>query len=477
MITLMEAVSRQWSVPLDYILFIEYNWDMKNQFTEDTISAVATPIGNGGVSIIRISGHEAFIIIDKIFSHQNLVPGKIYHGEIKENNEKIDDVIVLPFKAPNSYTGEDVIEIQCHGGIHITNKILEMTINMGARLAEKGEYTKRAFLNGKMDLSQAEAVLDLIKAPTKKFALAGAKNLFGKLSFEISQIRQGIIDLLSKIVAAVDFPEDVKEPEYSYIETELQKLIDKINYILSFSNSSNVFRQGIKIVLAGRPNVGKSSLFNTLLNSERAIVTEIAGTTRDVIRETLDIEGIPVTIIDTAGIRDDENINKVEAIGIDYSKKYLDEADLVLFLYDLSIGFCDEDNEIFNYISDKNCIKIGTKSDLAVINNLNKNIDNSVNISVKTGENIELLKEKIKRSVVSQNLTEVEFITNQRQQKCLEKTKQALIDAQEACKRFELQDLISIDIKSALMFISEVSGEVITDDILNNIFDNFCIGK
>ena len=444
---------------------------MINSMT-DTISAIATPVGNGGVSIIRISGNNAFDIIDKMFSHKNLKDKTIYHGWIIDNNEKIDEVIVLPFKAPNSYTGEDVIEIQCHGGVHITNKILNLTIKNGARYAEKGEYTKRAFLNHKMDLSQAEAVLDLIHAGSEKFAVSSAKNLFGKLSIEVGEIRKEIMDLLSKIIAAVDFPEDVKEPEYSFIEESIEKIIERINYILSFAKSSNIYRQGIKIVLAGRPNVGKSSLFNALLNLERAIVTDIAGTTRDVIQETLDIDGIAATIVDTAGIRDDENINKVEAIGIDYSKKYVQDADVVLFLYDLNDGYTKEDDEIFKTIKDKNYIKVATKSDLT-----NKKDECSICISLKTGENLSILKEKIKKAVISQNLTEVEFITNQRQQNALEETKNSLINALIAAQNREIQDLISIDIKSALMYISEVSGEVITDDILNNIFDNFCIGK
>ncbi len=445
---------------------------MQNGYMTDTISAIATPIGSGGVSIIRISGAKAFEIIDKLFSVKNIVPNRIYHGNIIENGEKLDDVIVLPFKSPNSYTGEDVIEIQCHGGVYITNKILDLTIKSGARLAQKGEYTKRAFLNGKMDLSQAEAVLDLIQAPTEKFASSTAKNLFGKLSLEISNIRHEIMELLSKIVAAVDFPEDVKEPEYSYIENTIENILEKINKILSFSKSSNVFRQGVKIVLAGRPNVGKSSLFNALLNLDRAIVTDIAGTTRDCLQETLDIDGIPVTIIDTAGIREGENINKVEAIGIDYSKKYQQEADLILFLYALNDGFTQEDERIFETIKDKNYIKIAAKSDLT-----NNKDESSVCISLKTGDNLDILKEKIKASVINQNLTEVEFITNKRQQKCLEETKNALINALIGAQNRQIQDLISIDVKSALMFISEVSGEVVTDEILNNIFDNFCIGK
>ena len=445
---------------------------MKDIYGSDTIAAIATPIGNGGVSIIKISGSEAFSVIDKIFTSQNLTAGKIYHGRILENGEKIDEVIVLPFKKPKSYTGEDVIEIQCHGGINITKKILDIVIRQGVRYAEKGEFTKRAFLNGKMDLSQAEAVLDLIHAGTEKFAAQSAKNLFGKLSIEVGKIRQQIMDLLSRIIAAVDFPEDVAEPEYEYIEKTIEEILSKINYILGFSNSSNIYRQGIKIVLAGRPNVGKSSLFNELLNLERAIVTDIAGTTRDVIQETIDIDGIPATIIDTAGIRDCENINKVEAIGIDYSKKYVQEADVVLFLYDLHEGFTAEDKEIFEYVKDKNYIKIAAKSDLT-----DRRDSDAVCISLKTGDNLDILRNKIKNAVISKDLTEVEFITNQRQQKCLEETKNSLINALIAANNREIQDLISIDIKTALMFISEVSGEVITDDILNNIFDNFCIGK
>ena len=445
---------------------------MINQFTLDTISAIATPVGNGGVSIVRISGSKAFEIIDKMFSSKNLTAGKIYHGWVMENGENLDEVIVLPFKAPNSYTGEDIIEIQCHGGMHITNKILDLTIQNGARYAEKGEFTKRAFLNHKMDLSQAEAVLDLIHARTEKFAVSSAKNLFGKLSIEVGKIRQEIMELLSRIISAVDFPEDVVEPEYSYIEQTIENILEKINHILSFSKSSNIYRQGIKIVLAGRPNVGKSSLFNALLNLERAIVTDIAGTTRDVIQETLDIDGIAATIIDTAGIREDENINKVEAIGIDFSKKYVQEADVVLFLYDLNDGFTKEDKEIFDTVQEKAFIKVATKCDLTTDKD-----PEAICISLKTGENLPQLKAQIKSIVMKQNLTEVEFITNQRQQKCLEETKNSLINALIAAQNGEIQDLISIDVKSALMFISEVSGEVITDDILTNIFDNFCIGK
>lgn len=445
---------------------------MSLKYELDTISAIATPLGTGGVGIIRISGDKSFNIINKIFSNKNIKPGIISHGWILDQKDLIDEVIVLPFKIPNSYTGEDVIEIQCHGGLNVVKKILELTLKNGARMAEKGEFTKRAFLNRKLDLSQAEAVLDLIHAKTVDFAKKSAGNLSGKLSGEISKIKDKIFNLYSIIIAAVDFPEDVKEPEYDFLKEKIVDIINKINEILKFSQTSNILRQGIKITIAGRPNVGKSSLFNCLLNLERAIVTDIAGTTRDVIQETLDINGVPCTIIDTAGIRSDENIDKVESIGINYTKKSIDDSDLVLFLFDAKAGMKEEDEEIFSLIKNKPFIKIASKSDLS-----NHEYDDSINISTKTLKNIESLKKDISNKICNTNFAETEFVTNQRQQECLENAKIALNQAIEGVNNQEIQDLISIDIKTALMHISEISGEVITDEVLNNIFDNFCIGK
>lgn len=437
-----------------------------------TISAIATPLGVGGVGIVRVSGNQSFEIIKNIFSNKNIIPGKILHGWIKENDNFIDEVVVLPFKNPHSYTGEDTIEIQCHGGINIVRKILELTLKNGARLAERGEFTKRAFLNKKLDLSQAEAVLDLINAKTVNFAVKSAKNLSGKLSMEINKIRDELFNLYSIIIAAVDFPEDVREPEYYLLEEKIKVILKEIIRILSFSKSSNILRQGIKIAIVGRPNVGKSSLFNVLLNLDRAIVTDIAGTTRDVLQESLDIDGVAATIIDTAGIRECENLDTVESIGIDYTKKCIEDSDVVLFLFDAKDGFTKEDEEIFELIQEKPYIKIASKIDL-----IEEKIGDCLSISTKTGENIELLKNKIKNIVTENNDLETEFVTNQRQQECLNKSKESLEQALAAVKMNEIQDLISIDVKSALMFISEISGEVITDDVLNNIFDNFCIGK
>lgn len=447
---------------------------MNINYEFETITAIATPLGMGGVGIVRISGDKAFEIAKKIFSG-SITKGKICHGWIVDNDKKIDEVVVLPFKSPNSYTGEDVIEIQGHGGIKVVKKILALVLKNGARMAEKGEFTKRAFLNHKMDLSQAEAVLDLIHAKTENFAQKSANNLSGVLAKEIENIKKDIFELMSKIIAAVDFPEDVEEPSYSYIVDELTKNMSRIDKILDCAKNSNIMRQGLKIAIAGCPNVGKSSLFNVLLNLERAIVTDIPGTTRDVIQETIDINGIPVTLIDTAGIRDNADIDKVESIGIEYTKKCVEEADLILFLYDISKGYTVQDEEIYKLVKDKLHLKIAAKSDIE--STLNPDTKDALKISSKKGFNIDILKNKITNIVLDKNSTETEFTTNRRQEACLKNAKHALKNALCAAENYEIQDLISIDIKTALLNLSEITGEVITDDILNNIFDNFCIGK
>ncbi len=437
----------------------------------DTITAIATPIGTGGVGVIRISGDKSFDIIDKIFSNKKLSAGKIAHGWIMDGDVKIDEVIVLPFKNPNSYTGEDVIEIQCHGGVNVVRNILDLVLKNGARMAERGEFTKRAFLNRKMDLSQAEAVADLIHSKTKQFARQSAKNLAGVLADKIAEIKKDIFEVLSRIVAGIDFPEDVKEPEYSYLIDEFKKAISKIDKILSCAQASDIMRQGVKIAIAGKPNVGKSSLFNTLLNVERAIVTDIAGTTRDVLKENLDWD-VAITLIDTAGIRDNDEVEKVEKIGIEYSKQSVDEADLVLFLYNAQTGMNDDDISILELLKDKKHIIIANKCDL-----ITERKPDTFYLSTVTKEGMEELKNKIKQVVYDFSLDDTEFITNKRQQDCLEKSRESLTRALGAAEYGELQDLISIDVKQALMYLDELTGEVITDDILNNIFDHFCIGK
>lgn len=445
--------------------------NIKDEF--DTITAIATPLGMGGVGVIRISGEKAFDIIEKIFSNPYFEPRKFCHGWIVDNDKKIDEVIVLPFFAPNSYTGEDVVEIQCHGGVNVVKNILNLVLKNGARMAEKGEFTKRAFLNKRMDLSQAESVADIIHSKTSEFAKASVKNLSGALKAEINNIRNQIFEVLSKITAGIDFPEDVKEPEYDYLIGSFEKIISEIDSVLSGAKTSNIFRQGASVAIAGKPNVGKSSLFNALLSLDRAIVTDIAGTTRDILRETLDL-GIPITLVDTAGIRN-EGDNKVEKIGIEYSKQSIDEADLVLFVYDATQGIKEEDKEILELLKDKKYIVISNKSDL--VNNSVKQENDSICLSALTGEGVQELKEELTKKVCDINPENLEFVTNTRQQECLKKARNSIEQALLAAQLKELQDLISIDVKSAILALDELTGELITDDILNNIFDHFCIGK
>lgn len=437
----------------------------------DTIAAISTPLGTGGVGVIRISGEKAFEIIEKIFSNPNFEPRKFNHGWIVDNGTKIDEVIVLPFFEPNSYTGENVIEIQCHGGINVVRNILNLVLKNGARMAEKGEFTKRAFLNKRMDLSQAEAVADIIHSKTKEFAKVSMKNLSGVLREKINDIRNEIFEVLSRITAGIDFPEDVNEPEYSYLTETFTRIISQIDSVLRDADTSNVLRQGISVTIAGRPNVGKSSIFNALLSLDRAIVTDIAGTTRDVLKETLDL-GVPVTLIDTAGIREDEDVSKVEKIGIEYSKQSLEDADLVIFVYDAQAGMTKEDEEIFELAQEKKHLVIANKCDL-----ISERKDGLHYISAKTGEGIGKLKELITKQVCDIEPDNLEFVTNSRQQVCLARAKTALEQALLGAQLKELQDLISIDVKSAILALDEITGELITDDILNNIFDNFCIGK
>jgi tRNA modification GTPase len=452
-------------------------------YQNKTITAITTPLGSGGVGIIRISGDDSLEILKKLFSKSpnkkllpTFVPNMAQHGWILDDDTLIDEVLVLYFKSPNSYTGEDIVEINCHGGMNIVRNILNLTLKHGAVMAERGEFTKRAFLNGKMDLSQAEAVLDVIHSKTDKFSKISAHNLSGTLSNYIKTLRLEIMELLAKITAAIDFPEDVLEPEYDFIEDKLNTFITKIDKALSSAKSSNLMRQGLKIAIIGQTNVGKSSLFNTLLDSQRAIVTNIAGTTRDVIQESLDVAGIPVTLMDTAGLRELENNSDsdvIESIGIDFSKKCLEEADLVLFMYDLSKGLDEEDMKILPEVDKKAHLKIGSKADLADI--LPKDV---LCISTKTLSGIEELKKEIKTQIINQNkIEDNEFSTNLRQQECLTNSKIALEHALNGTKIRELQDLISIDVKSALLHLDEITGEVMTDEILTHIFEQFCIGK
>ena len=367
-------------------------------------------MGVGSIGVIRISGEQSFSIAERIFSSK-IVAGKICHGwVVDESGNKVDEAVVLPFKNPNSYTGEDVVEIQCHGGLNMVRAVLELVLKCGARHAERGEFTKRAFLNQKLDLSQAEAVCDIIHAKTQKFASKSVMNLSGVLKAKIGEIKTDIFNTLSKIVAGIDFPEDVAEPEYALLEGEVKGEISKIDEVLSKAKFSNILRQGIKIAILGKPNVGKSSLFNMFLSMQRAIVTDIAGTTRDVLTETIDFDGISITLLDTAGIRD--NVEGVEKIGIEYSKQTALEADLILFLYDVSTEMNDDDREILEFIKDKPHLVIANKADLVK----DRTEDGRLYLSTYTEEGFDRLKSEIKTILNQKSIEDTEFVTNTRQQ-------------------------------------------------------------
>lgn len=463
-----------------------------NDYDFDTIAAIATPFGMGSIGVVRISGNRAFDIINQISSQKIDTPNKIYHCWIVDENKNfVDEVVILPFKAPKSYTGEDVIEINCHGGMANVKNILDIVFKTGARCAKRGEFTQRAFLNKKLDLTQAESVLDIIHSNTSTFAKKSATNLHGKLLIEVQNIKNELLELLSKIVASIDFPEDVEEMPYNQIENVLSDIIIKIKKILSQANESNILRQGIKVALLGAVNVGKSSLFNKLLNLNRAIVTNIPGTTRDVIQENITINDLNINLSDTAGLRDINLADEVEKIGINLSNDEVDNANLVLFVCDLTVNVSDEDIKTYQKIKEKPHIIVFSKTDLveekepdniikAKLSKLKaENENNYVAISTKNDINIDKLKNMIFKTVTEKlnSFDELEYVTNIRQQNCFYEALKSLKLAKEGTQNQELQDLISIDIKGALLKLEEITGENINEDVLNNIFEKFCIGK
>ena len=447
-----------------------------------TIAAITTSIGSGGVGIIRISGEDALNIIKKVFvpvKTGELKPFSLKLGHIvDENKNVVDQVLVSYFKAPKSYTGEDVCEINCHGGNIAVNRVLELVLQNGATLAEGGEFTKRAFLNGKLDLTQAEAVIDLINSKSEKEGKASIKQLEGKLGNEIRGIKDEIISLLADIEANIDYPEyeDIEDVRREKIEEILEKEINRLHKLEESFESGKILKNGIMTAIVGKPNVGKSSLLNMLLKEERAIVTEIAGTTRDTIEECVTIKGITLRLIDTAGRRETEEV--VENIGVEESKKALETAELVLFLIDGSLGFLPEDSEILEAVKDKNHIILINKIDIEN-NKIDIKDENVIRISAKTGEGIGELENKIEEMFNLKKLdTENEFIiTNIRHKDLLNKARNGLNQAKETIMNGLPIDMISINIKTAIESLGEILGESISEDVLNKIFEKFCVGK
>ena len=455
----------------------------------DTIAAIATVLGEGGISIIRVSGEKSLSIINTIFkgkkskTSEDMKPYTMRYGFIieQETGDILDEVIVSYMKGPRSFTAEDTVEINCHGGIIATKRILEEVIKCGVRLAEPGEFTKRAFLNGRIDLSQAEAVIDIIRAKTDISMKLAVQQSKGRLSNEIGSIRNRMLELIAHIEATVDYPEDdLEEVTSDKAISDIKSILEIINNILTTADEGKIIREGLNAVIVGKPNVGKSSLLNSLVMENRAIVTEIPGTTRDVIEEYINIDGIPIKIIDTAGIRETKDI--VEKIGVEKSKEKINESDLIILTLDMSRQLDDEDREIIDYIKDKKYIILLNKVDLPIKINkddiINLNFDYVIEISTKTGYGLDKLKECIKNLFFKGDIKSENFvITNSRHKEVLIRAKESCTQAIDALENTLAIDLASIDIRNAWYCLGEITGDSLSENIIDKIFSEFCLGK
>jgi len=452
----------------------------------DTIAAISTPKGEGGIAIIRISGDKSFEILDKIFvkknPNANLGFYKLNYGFIKDGEKTVDEVMAVRLKAPKSYTCEDIVEINCHGGTLVSEKVLELVLRNGARHAESGEFTKRAFMNGRIDLSQAEAVMDIIQGKTEKSVSLSLDQLRGDLRDKVNHFKKALLDITAHVNVVLDYPEEgIDDPLPAELRNNLEKVYEEANRLIDSYDTGKKIKEGIKTVIVGKPNVGKSTLLNALLHEERAIVTHVAGTTRDVIEEIINIKGVPLVLVDTAGIRKTDDI--VENIGVEKSKQFIGKADLVLLVLDASKELENEDIEVINQIKEnkKKVIVLLNKIDLnKKINLEGHNLENIVEISAKDNIGIEDMQEKIYSYIVEEdveNSSEKLIITNIRHKTALEKTKDAIKNIFETIDMGLPMDLISVDLKEALDSLSEITGEISSEDILDHVFGNFCVGK
>lgn len=454
----------------------------------DTIAAISTAMGEGGIAIIRISGERSKEIANNIFEAKNKKPildmksyTMKYGYIIDENKNHIDEVIISYMKGPRSFTAEDTIEINCHGGVVATNKVLETVIRQGARLAEPGEFTKRAFLNGRIDLSQAEAVIDIITSKTELSMKSALMQSEGVISKEIRALRDKIISIIAHIEATVDYPEDdLEEVTADEAIKDLQDINEEIKRLIDTAEEGKILREGLSTVIVGKPNVGKSSLLNALTKENRAIVTDVPGTTRDVIEEYISVAGVPIKVIDTAGIRETEDI--VEKIGVEKSREKISDADLVILMLDSNSGLTEEDKEIINHVRDKKYMVLLNKSDLD--NNLTEEdlnfleCDNVFKISTKTGNGIDVVKSKIRDLFFKGEITTNNVIvTNNRHKEALFRAYESINSAIEALKNTFAIDLASIDIRNAWTFLGEITGDSLEENIIDKIFKDFCLGK
>ena len=449
----------------------------------DTITAISTTQGVGAISIIRVSGNDAIKIVNKIFKGKNLETVEshtINYGHIVDKDEVIDEVLVSVMKSPKTFTTEDVVEINCHGGISTTNKILELVLNNGARLAEPGEFTKRAFLNGRIDLTQAESVMDLINSKNESKRKVAIKGLNGYVSNIIRNLRQEILELLASIEVNIDYPEyedaivmtnDIVKPKIAEIKEKLAKIINE-------SENGKILTSGIKTIIIGKPNVGKSSILNRLLDEEKAIVTDIEGTTRDTVEGSITINGVSLNIIDTAGIRETEDI--VEKIGVEKSLSLINEADLIIIVLNNNEELTEEDKKILDACKDKKVIVVINKNDLErKINIKDINYKNIIYTNTVDLSGIDSLKEKI---VELFNLNELEqqdytYLSNVRQISLAKEANSILEEVDNGIKNEVPVDMIEIDIKRAWEKLGEIIGETYTEELIDQLFSQFCLGK
>ncbi len=459
----------------------------------DTIAAIATSFGEGGIGIVRVSGEDAFNIANKIFipfdnnkkniKIQDYKSHTLTYGTIQDNGQIIDEVLLSVMKAPKTYTCEDVIEINCHGGKASTKAVLSTVLKNGARIAENGEFTKRAFLNGRIDLSKAEAVIDIINAKTEISHKSAMNRLEGKLKAKIDEYRNDIITMTAHIEASIDYPEhDDETMTYNMIEEGTRNLILKIEKLLKTADTGRIVNEGIKTVILGKPNVGKSSILNVLLNEDRAIVSNIAGTTRDVLKENLNINGALLNIVDTAGIRKTDDV--IEKIGVEKSKEYAKDSDLVLLVLDNSKPLDDEDLEILDFIKNKKTLVLINKTDLKAnlnIDSLKEHIkeDNILMLSAKEDLGFDTLRDKIEKLFFDGeiNVNEDILISNERNKHSLYNSIESLKNVLETIENKMPEDFISMDLIEAYRYLGEITGESLDEDVIDKIFSEFCLGK
>ena len=451
---------------------------------DDCIAAISSATGEAGIGIVRMTGEGCVDVLDSVFKRANenadLINRKMTYGHIVDDNEIVDEVLVCYMKAPHTYTREDVVEIYTHGGVVAVRKVLEVLLNNGARLAEAGEFTKRAFLNGRIDLSQAEAIIDMIKAKTDKAYSVSMKQLEGSVNRNIKQLRDQLLDMLSHVEYSINFTEDMQdELDNTPVLNEGKEVLDKLKKLSESANRGRIIRDGINTTIIGKPNVGKSSLLNALLKENRAIVTDIPGTTRDVIEEYIDLNGISLKINDTAGIRDTEDI--VEKIGVEKSVSFISDSDLIIAIFDSSREFDDEDRKILDLIRDKKSIVLLNKIDLDGGFDVDENLEGIevIHTSIKNNEGIEDLENKIiemfNDGYIEANNDNI--ITNIRHRDIINKAIKSLESSLHDMEAGVPIDCFEVDLRNAWEILGEITGETVDDDVLNKIFSDFCIGK